>query len=90
MCDQPVSEYLFALVEEMKPAVHGGRFVSGEEFSALVRRLSTAIALAENIEEDKRFLERRIRIVGQLPKLVVVGTNVVPFRSPPTSPGAGQ
>lgn len=87
MYDQLVSEYLFALAEEVKPAVHGGRFVSGDEFSALVRRLNTAIALAENIEDEKRFLERRIRIVGQLPKLVVVAPNVVPFPKAPPPTG---
>ena len=79
-CAGLASDYLFQLCEEIKPAVHGGRFVSGEEFSALVRRLNTAMALAEEIEEEKRLLERRSRLTcGRPVGLAIVGPNVVPF-----------
>ena len=79
-CGALPSEYLFQLCEEIKPAVHGGRFVSGEEFSAFVRRLNTARALAEEIEEEKRILERQQRLNGGRKfSLALVGNNVVPF-----------
>ena len=83
MCNELPSDYLFALCEEMKPAVHGGRYVSGEEFSSLIRRLNTAIALAEEIEEEKRLLERRDRVMcGRTIGLAIVGSNVVAFPAP--------
>jgi hypothetical protein len=85
-CGELPSEYLFQLCEEIKPAVHGGRFVSGEEFSAFVRRLNTARALAEEIEEEKRILERHNRVAaGRKIGLAIVGPNVVPF--PGIQPG---
>ncbi len=78
MCGQLPSDYLFSLCEEMKPAVHGGRFVSGEEFSDLIRRMNTAIALVEEFEEEKRLLEQRVRFCD-VRKPALVGPNVVPF-----------
>ena len=87
-CSERASNYLFQLCEEMKPAVHGGRFVSGEEFSSLIRRLKTAIALAEEVEEEKHLLERQSRLVASRGfTLAVIGPNVVPF---PTHPPGGR
>lgn len=85
-CGELASDYLFQLCSEIKPAVHGGRFVSGEEFSSLIQRLNTAIALAEEIEEEKRLLERQQRLAGGRQQgLAIVGRNVVPF--PGLQPG---
>jgi len=83
MCGELLSDHLFALCEEIKPAVHGGKYVTGEEFSALLKRLNTAMALAEDIEEEKRLLERRTLLSSGRPlALAIVGPNVVPFPSP--------
>ena len=87
-CNELASGYLFQLCQEIKPAVHGGRFVSGEEFSSFVQRLNTAIALAEETEEEKRILERQQRVAGgRQMGLAIVGPNVVRF---PSSQPGGQ
>jgi hypothetical protein len=80
MCNELASNVLFQLCEEIKPAVHGGRYVTSEEFAALVQRLNTAMALAEEIEEEKRILERQQRLAGgRKIGLALVGSNVVAF-----------
>lgn len=82
MCSELPSDYLFSLCEEMKPAVHGGRYVTGDEFADFVQRLKTAIALAKDVEEDKRNLERQQRLQSGR-QIGLVGDNIVPFRPHP-------
>ncbi|QIO60667.1 hypothetical protein [Rhizobium leguminosarum] len=86
-CSDLVSEYLVEIREELKPHVHGGKFFTSEDVGNLVRRINTAISLAEEIEEEKRSLERRDRLSGgRQHGLAVVGANVVAF---PGHPGGG-
>ncbi|RFB91791.1 hypothetical protein B5K08_15970 [Rhizobium leguminosarum bv. trifolii] len=79
-CSELPSAYLVEIREELKPHVHGGRFFTSEDVGNLVRRLNTAITLAEEVEEEKRDLERRERLSGGRQRgLAVVGPNVVAF-----------
>ena len=88
-CSELTSECLVAIREELKPHVHGGKFFTSEDVGNLVRRLNTAIALAEEVEEEKSMLQRRERLAGgrQLGP-AIVGPNVVAFRgNAPTGGG---
>ncbi|MBB3462006.1 hypothetical protein [Rhizobium sp. BK377] len=72
------STCLVEIRDELKPCVHGGRFFTSEDVGNLIRRLNTAISLAQEIEEEKLSLERRERLfTGRQPALV--GPNVVAF-----------
>ncbi|ARQ59213.1 hypothetical protein EFR00_25050 [Rhizobium sophoriradicis] len=87
-CSELTSSCLIAIREELKPHVHGGKFFTSEDVGNLVRRLNTAIALAEEVEEEKRDLERRERLTGGRQRcLAVVGPNVVVF--PGHAPSGG-
>ncbi|WP_337267087.1 hypothetical protein [Oryzifoliimicrobium ureilyticus] len=77
MCEL-ASDYLYRLCQQVKQNVHGGAFVSGEEFSVLVRRLNTAVALVAEVEEENRILRRQVE-GNKKPQLMVFGGNVVPF-----------
>ncbi|MGM5088029.1 hypothetical protein ACD589_15195 [Rhizobium sp. 814_E9_N1_1] len=74
------SACLVEIRDELKPHVHGGKFFTSEDVGNLIRSLNTAIALAEEVEEEKRDLERRERLTGDRQRcLAVVGPNVVAF-----------
>lgn len=82
------SNYLVEIREELKPCVHGGRFFASEDVGNLIRRLNTAIALTEEIEEEKASLERRERLfAGRQRGPAIVGPNVVAF--PNNQPPSG-
>ena len=90
MDPQLPSEFLFEICEDLKPAVHGGRYISSEDVTSLVERLNTAIALAVEVEEEKRILERQQRLLGgRQVGLALVGSNVVAFPSH-APPGGGR
>ncbi|XKM42003.1 hypothetical protein A4U53_016195 [Rhizobium ruizarguesonis] len=87
-CSELVSGCLVDIREELKQHVHGGKFFTSEDVGNLVRRLNTVISLAEEIEEEKRMLERRERLSGgRQHGLALVGANVVAF--PAHAPAGG-
>lgn len=82
------STCLVEIRDELKPCVHGGRFFTSEDVGNLIRRLNTAISLAEEIEEEKLSLERRERLfTGRQRGPAIVGPNVVAF--PNNQPPSG-
>ncbi|MGO4196568.1 hypothetical protein AB4Z13_14490 [Rhizobium sp. YAF28] len=81
------STCLIEIREELKPCLHGGRFFTSEDVGNLIRRLNTAISLAEEIEEEKASLERRERLFTGHSRPALVGPNVVAFPGSPTTPG---
>jgi len=59
-CAALPSEHLIAMRNRLKDFVHGGKFFSSEEISALIRRMNTVIALAEHVEDENKVFARAL------------------------------
>ncbi|OJF91726.1 hypothetical protein AX761_21995 [Rhizobium sp. 58] len=80
-CTALPSEHITVIRDRLKDFVHGGKFFTSDELTALIRRMNTVAALAEEIEEENRLLGRQLRVSGALQRSgpAIVGPNVVAF-----------
>lgn len=92
-CKALPSEHMVEIRERLKPFVHGGKFFSSDEITALIRCVNTAVALTEEVEEENRLLDRHLQAKTRpMVELVVINDNVVPFpgsRPRPRHPTGG-
>lgn len=83
-CNALPSEHLVIIRDRLKDFIHGGKFFTSDEIIALIRRVNTVAALAEEVEEENRLLGRELQAGGRRRTgPVLVGGNVVAF------PGVG-
>lgn len=88
-CNALPSERLVIIRENLKNYVHGGKFFTSDEITALIRRVNTIVALAEEVEEENRLLDRALQAIGRRSVgPVLVGDNVVAF--PSHQPGSAR
>jgi hypothetical protein len=79
-CNALPSEHLVTIRERLKDYVHGGKFFTSDEVTALIRRVNSIVALAEEVEEENRLLGRALQASGRHHVgPILVGGNVLAF-----------
>lgn len=85
-CNLSPSEHLISTRDRLKPFVHGGKYFSSGEISALVRRLNTSIALAEELEAEIRLMAKTESLAKTIVCAEAYGDKVAVLKPRPRKP----
>ena len=83
MTCQPLASDLIANIrDQLKPAIHGGAFLSSDDVYALIQNLNTVHAVAIELEDDIGILQRKARLADRQAAPIAIpalGQNIVRF-----------
>ena len=89
--DRLLSDHLVELRRTVATVLQQGRTVRLGEVKLVTEKLNTAVALAQEVEEENRILEHRLKAQGDVVRNrkaaaditdVAIGANVTAFRPP--------